>query len=183
MVARDPGARVWDLGANTGRFSRIAADAGKRVVALDIDPAAAERHFRAIREAGRSDILPLVVDIANPSPAIGWGGRERRSLLDRANADAILALALVHHLAITRNVPLPMVFDLFADLAEWAIVEFVPKEDPMVRRLLATRRDVFPRYDLDGFRDAAATRFEIVREAPLADSTRVLCLLRRRGAR
>ena len=178
-----PGARVWDLGANTGRFSRIAAEAGKRVVALDIDPAAAERHFRAIREAGRSDILPLVVDIANPSPAIGWGGRERRSLLDRANADAILALALVHHLAITRNVPLPMVFDLFADLAEWAIVEFVPKEDPMVRRLLATRRDVFPRYDLDWFRDAAATRFEIVREAPLADSTRVLCLLRRRGAR
>src|SRR6185312_10488268 len=116
---------------------------GKRVVAFDIDPGAAERHFRAIRQSGRTDILPLVVDIANPSPAIGWGGRERRSLLDRANADAILALALVHHLAITRNVPLPMVFDLFADLAEWAIVEFVPKGDPMVRWLLATRRDVF----------------------------------------
>jgi hypothetical protein len=80
-------------------------------------------------------------------------------------------------------VPLPMVFDLFVDLAEWAIVEFVPKEDPMVRRLLATRRDVFPRYDLNGFRDAAATRFEIVREAPLANSTRVLFLLRRRGGR
>jgi hypothetical protein len=178
-----PGARVWDLGANTGRFSRIAADAGKRVVAFDIDAGAAERHFRAIRQSGRIDILPLVVDIANPSPAIGWGGRERRSLLDRANADAILALALVHHLAITRNVPLPMVFDLFVDLAEWAIVEFVPKEDPMVRRLLATRRDVFPRYDLNGFRDAATTRFEIVREAPLANSTRVLFLLRRRGGR
>ena len=174
-----PGARVWDLGANTGRFSRMAADAGKRVVAFDIDPAAAERHFRAIREAGRTDILPLVVDIANPSPALGWAGRERRSLLERANADAILALALVHHLALTRNVPLPMVVDLFADLAQWAIVEFVPKEDPMVRRLLATRRDVFPRYDLDGFRDAATTRFEILREAPIADSTRVLLLLRR----
>ena len=174
-----PGARVWDLGANTGRFSRLAADAGKRVVAFDIDPAAAERHFRAIREAGRTDILPLVVDIANPSPALGWAGRERRSLLERANADAILALALVHHLALTRNVPLPMVVDLFADLAQWAIVEFVPKEDPMVRRLLATRRDVFPRYDLDGFRDAATTRFEILREAPIADSTRVLLLLRR----
>ena len=177
-----PGARVWDLGANTGRFSKIAADAGKRVVALDIDPAAAERHFRAIREVGRTDILPLVVDIADPSPAIGWAGRERRSLLDRANADAILALALVHHLAISRNVPLPMVIDLFADLAAWAIVEFVPKEDPMVRRLLATRRDVFPRYDLASFRDAAATRYEIVQEAPLADSARVLFLLRRHVA-
>ena len=127
-----PGARVWDLGANTGRFSRSAADAGKRVVAFDIDPAAAERHFRAVREAGRTDILPLVVDIANPSPAIGWAGRERRSLLERADADAILALALVHHLALTRNVPLPMLFDLFADLAPWAIVEFVAKDRPMV---------------------------------------------------
>jgi ribosomal protein L11 methylase PrmA len=180
FVRELPGPRVWDLGANTGRFSRIAADAGKRVVALDIDPAAAEGHFRAVREAGRTDILPLVADIANPSPALGWAGRERRSLLERADADAILALALVHHLALTRNVPLPMLLDLFADLAPSAIVEFVPKEDPMVRRLLATRRDVFADYDLDGFRAAAATRFEIVREAPIEDSVRVLFLLRRR---
>jgi SAM-dependent methyltransferase len=180
FVRELPGRSVWDLGANTGRFSRIAADAGKHVVALDIDPAAAERHFRAVREAGRTDILPLVVDIANPSPALGWAGRERRSLLERADADAILALALVHHLAISRNVPLPMVLDLFADLAPWAIVEFVPKEDPMVRRLLATRRDVFADYDLGAFRAAAATRFEIVHEEPIADSTRVLFLLHRR---
>ena len=139
FVHEVPGPRVWDLGANTGRFSRIAADAGKRVVAFDIDPAAAERHFRAVREAGRTDILPLVADIANPSPALGWAGRERRSLLERADADAILALALVHHLAIARNVPLPMVFDLFADLAPWAIVEFVPKDDPMVSAACSLR--------------------------------------------
>lgn len=180
FVRELPGRRVWDLGANTGRFSRIAADAGKRVVALDIDPAAAERHFRAVRKAGRTDILPLVADIANPTPALGWAGRERRSLLERADADAILALALVHHLALTRNVPLSMVVDLFADLAPWAIVEFVPKDDPMVRRLLATRRDVFPDYGLDGFRAAASSRFEMVHEAPIAESTRVLFLLRRR---
>jgi ribosomal protein L11 methylase PrmA len=179
FVRQVPGPRVWDLGANTGRFSRIAADAGKRVIALDIDPAAAERHFRAVRKAGRSDILPLVADIANPSPALGWAGRERRSLLARADADAILALALVHHLAISRNVPLPMLVDLFAELAPWAIVEFVPKDDPMVRQLLATRRDVFTDYDLDGFRAAAATRFEVVREEPISESPRVLFLLRR----
>jgi SAM-dependent methyltransferase len=180
FVREVPGPRVWDVGANTGRFSRIAADAGKRVLALDIDPAAAERHFRAVRAAGRTDILPLVADIANPSPALGWAGRERRSLLERADADVILALALIHHLAITRNVPLPMLLDLFADLAPSAIVEFVPKDDPMVRRLLAARRDVFADYDLAAFRAAAATRFEIVREAPIADSARVLFLLRRR---
>lgn len=179
LVREVPESRIWDLGANTGRYSRIAADAGKRVVALDIDPAAAERHYRAIRAAGRSDILPLVVDVANPSPAIGWAGRERRSLLERANADGILALALVHHLAISRNVPLGMIVDLFAGLAPWAIVEFVPKDDPMVRRLLAARRDVFPDYGLEPFREAAAQRFRIVREAPIADSSRVLFLLRR----
>jgi ribosomal protein L11 methylase PrmA len=180
LVQATPGSRVWDLGANTGRFSRIAADAGRSVIALDIDPAAAERHFRAIRTHGRTDILPLVADVANPSPGLGWGGQERRSLLERADADAILALALVHHLAIGQGVPLPMILDLFADLAPWAIVEFVPKDDPMVRRLLATRRDVFPDYSLDAFRAATSARFEVVREAPIEDSPRVLFLLRRR---
>ena len=85
-------------------------------------------------------------------------------MLERADPDVILALALVHHIAISRNVPLPMLLELFAELAPWAIVEFVPKEDPMVRRLLATRRDVFPGYTLDGFRAAAAERWEIAVE-------------------
>ncbi len=180
FVGEATGTRLWDLGANTGRYSRIAADAGKRVLAFDIDPAAAERNYRQLRAEGRTDILPLILDVANPSPGIGWAGRERRSLLDRADPDIALALALVHHLAISRNVPLPMVLGFFADLAPWAIVEFVPKEDRMVRRLLATRRDVFPDYTLDGFRAAASERFEVVREAPIEDSVRVLFLLRRR---
>jgi hypothetical protein len=175
-----PGSRAWDLGANTGRYSRIAAAAGKRVLAFDIDPAAAEQHYRLVRREGRTDILPLVLDLANPSPGLGWAGRERRSLLERADANVVIALALVHHLAISRNVPLPMILGLFADLAPWAIVEFVPKEDPMVRRLLASRRDVFDDYGLAGFRAAAAARFEIVAESPIIESLRVLFLLRRR---
>ncbi len=178
-----PGTHAWDLGANTGRYSRIAADAGKRVLAWDIDPAAAERNYRAVRSEGRTDILPLILDLANPSPGIGWGGRERRSLLERANPDVVLALALIHHLAISRNVPLPMLVDLLATLAPHAVVEFVPKEDPMVRRLLATRRDVFPGYSLDGFRAAAGARFDVLSESPIEDSPRVLFLLRRRGDR
>ena len=180
FVREVPGSRAWDLGANTGRYSRIAADAGKRVIAFDIDPAAAEQNYRQVRREGRTDILPLVLDLANPSPGIGWAGRERRSLLERSDADVILALALVHHLAISRNVPLPMLLGLFAELAPWAIVEFVPKDDPMVRLLLSSRRDVFPEYDLDGFRRATAERFDVVHETPIADSTRVLFLLRRR---
>jgi ribosomal protein L11 methylase PrmA len=180
FVREVPGPRAWDLGANTGRYSRIAADAGKRVLAFDIDPAAAEQNYRRLRREDRTDILPLILDIANPSPGVGWAGRERRSLFERADADVILALALVHHLAISRNVPLPMILGLFADLAPWAIVEFVPKGDPMVRRLLASRPDVFDDYALDGFRTAAAERFDIVAESPIAESLRVLFLLRRR---
>ena len=180
FVRQVPGARAWDLGANTGRYSRIAAEAGKHVLAFDIDPAAAERNYRQIRDEGRGDILPLILDVANPSPGIGWANTERRSLLERADPDVVLALALVHHIAITRNVPLPMLLGLFAVLAPWAIVEFVPKEDPMVRRLLATRRDVFPDYTLEGFRAAATERWETVSEVPIEDSPRVLFLLKRR---
>lgn len=181
FLARTDGSRTWDLGANTGRYSRIAARGGQRVLAFDIDAAAAERNYRQVRSEGRTDILPLVLDVANPSPGIGWAGTERRSLLDRADPDAILALALVHHLAISRNVPLPMIADLFARLARWAIVEFVPKEDAMVRRLLATRRDVFGDYALDGFRAAFGRRFEVVAEESVDDSSRVLFLLHRRS--
>ena len=179
FVGQVPGSRVWDLGANTGRYSRIAADAGKRVLAFDIDPAAAERNYHQVRAEKRTNVLPLVLDVANPSPGIGWANQERRSLLERADPDLVLALALVHHLAISRNVPLPMLFDLFARLAPWAIVEFVPKEDVMVRRLLATRRDVFPSYTLDGFRSAAAEHFSVVAEGMIEDSSRTLILLRR----
>jgi hypothetical protein len=180
FVQQIVGERVWDLGGNTGRFSRIAADGGKRVTALDIDPAASERHYRALKDEGRTDIFPIVGDIASPTPALGWAERERRSLLQRANPDGILALALVHHLAIGRNVPLPMIVDVFAGLAPWAIVEFVPKSDPMVQRMLATRRDIFVDYDLDGFRSAAGARFDVVAESAITDSPRVVFLLRRR---
>jgi ribosomal protein L11 methylase PrmA len=178
FVTAAGGRTVWDLGANTGRYSRVAAGVGRSVLAFDIDPAAAERNYRSLAQEGRTDILPLVMDLANPSPGVGWASRERRSLLDRANADVTLSLALVHHLAISRNVPLPMFVELLASIAPTAIVEFVPKEDPMVRRLLASRRDVFPEYTVDGFRAAARTRFSIAEEAPIQDSGRVLFLLR-----
>ncbi len=180
FVERTPGTRVWDLGANTGRYSRIAAAAGRQVLAFDIDPAAAERNYRQLVAEGRTDILPLILDVANPSPGIGWANLERRSLLERADPDLILALALVHHLAISRNVPLPMLLELFATMAPWAVVEFVPKEDVMVRRLLATRRDVFPDYTIEGFRAAAAERWAIEAETAIEDSPRTLFLLRRR---
>ena len=174
------GRSVWDLGANTGVYSTMATEAGYRVIAWDYDAGSVEAHWRRVRGADGPDILPLIGDLTNPSPSIGWALEERASFLDRANADALLALALVHHLAIGNNVPLPAVAALFARTAPNAIVEFVPKDDPMTRRLLAARRDIFDGYTIDGFRDAFGGPFEIVREVPITDSPRTLFLLRRR---
>ena len=180
MLDAAAGGTAWDLGANTGAYSAIAADAGYRVIAWDQDAGSVEAHWRQVREADRSPILPLICDLANPSPAIGWSLEERRSFLDRGEPGVLLALALVHHLAIGNNVPLEGIARLFARISPQAVVEFVPKEDPMTRRLLAARRDIFDRYTIDGFRLAFGEAFEIVREASIDDSPRTLFLLRRR---
>ena len=172
---------VWDLGANTGTFSRVALDAGaERVVAFDVDPAAVDRAHRRLAAAGEQRILPLVMDLTNPSPSLGWAHAERPSLAARADADCVLALALVHHLAIGNNVPLPDIAPFFAGLAPWLILEFVPKEDPQTQRLLRSREDVFATYDAFGFEAAIAPHFEIVRRDAVLGTDRILYLLRRR---
>ena len=181
LLAQTTGDTVWDLGANTGRFSRIAADGGRRVVAFDIDPGAVERNYRALKAESRDDILPLVMDVADPSPALGWRHGERASLRERGPADVGLALALIHHLAIGRYLPLVGIAQELAGLCRELIIEFVPRDDVMVRQLLATREDVFADYGPDGFRAAFSGPFELVDERPVEGSTRVLFLFRRRG--
>jgi ribosomal protein L11 methylase PrmA len=180
MVGAVGGKTAWDVGANTGVYSALAAEAGYRVVAWDQDAGSVEAHWRRVRGDGNPRILPLVNDLSNPSPAIGWGLEERASFLERGEPDVVMALALVHHLAIGNNVPLPGIARLFARIAPQAIVEFVPKDDPMTRRLLAARRDIFDGYTIDGFRAAFGERWEIEREAPIDDSPRTLFLMRRR---
>ena len=178
-VAAEGGKVAWDVGANTGRYSAIAADAGFWVLALDIDWAAVERHYLALRASGEKRIMPFLADIAEPSPGIGWGNVERASLIDRSNADVVIGLALVHHLAIGRNVPLPMISSLMARLSAHLILEWIPKADPMVQKLLAAREDIFTDYSPEGFRAAFSRDFEIVEEAPIEDSGRVLFRMRR----
>ena len=180
MLAESDGAVVWDLGANAGRYSAIAARTASRVVALDIDPAASEKHWRDLQASGETRILPLLQDLADPSPAIGWDLRERRSLFDRAEDATLLALALVHHLAIGRNVPLPMLSTTLARLGRELVIEWVPKEDPMVRRLLASREDVFPDYTQAGFEAAFERDWEILGSAPVEGTPRVMFRMRRR---
>ncbi len=172
---------VWDLGANTGVYSRIAAEEGACVNAFDVDPACVERNYREVRKEKEESILPLLLDLVNPSPAIGWAHAERSNLAERANADLVLALALIHHIAISNNVPLHNVAAYFARLAEHLVIEFVPKSDPKVMTLLATREDVFPHYDREGFEAAFAQHFEILKSDPIRNSERTLYLLRRRA--
>lgn len=173
-------ASLWDLGANTGEFSKLAVERGIYTIAWDIDPGAVERNYRTNRTL--PNLLPLMQDLTNPSPGIGWANRERDGLVERGPAGAIMALALIHHLAIGNNVPLPQVAEFFASLSQWAIVEFVPKSDSQVQRLLATRKDIYDDYDQAGFESAFSTPFDIVRKSPIGGSERSLYLLRRKRA-
>ena len=171
---------VWDLGANTGMFSRIACEQGARAVAFDVDPGAVERNYRNVKDKQESSLLPLWLDLVNPSPALGWANRERSSIPERGKPGAILALALIHHLVISNNVPLRLVSDFFASMTDGLIIEFVPKSDERVKTLLATRPDIFPEYTRQGFEHAFAERWSVQDVAELEGSDRVLyCFTRR----
>ena len=168
---------VWDLGANTGVFSRVAAGDGAYVVSSDIDPAAVEHNYRQVKAEKTQNLLPLLLDLTNPSPAIGWANRERDSFQGRGPADMLLALALIHHLAISNNVPLPQVAWFLRQLGKWLVIEFVPKSDSQVQKLLVSRADIFPEYTREGF-EAAFNHSYVTRErVSLRESERILYLM------
>lgn len=172
-------AMVWDLGANTGRFSRLATDAGAETVAFDLDPFCVEELYREACVHGASHLNVAVMDLTDPSPGLGWANEERSSLPQRGPADVALALALVHHLAIAGNVPLPMITDWFAALCTTLIIEFVPKDDVMVRRLLRDREDIFDAYTPEHFEAALGARFRVLEREAVGDSGRTLYLAER----
>lgn len=172
---------VFDLGANAGAFSRLATEAGAFVVSIDGDADVIEASFARARTEADARLLPLVMNLANPTPALGWDGRERQSLSERGPADAVLALALVHHLALANNVPLPMIAAWIARLGRRALVEFVPKDDPQSQRLLAVREDVFGAYDRARMEQALAQHFVVEKTVELTGSGRVLFCCGPRG--
>ena len=171
---------VWDLGANTGLFSRVAAAGGAFVVSSDIDPAAVEVNYRLVKENKETNLQPMVLDLTNPSPAIGWNNQERQAFSERGPAQAVLALALVHHLAIANNVPLGRVAEFFAGCGEWLIVEFVPKSDSQVQKLLRSRQDIFPDYTREGFEKAFGQWYTIKQSSAVRDSERWLYLMKQK---
>ena len=166
---------TWDLGCNDGRYSRIAAEHSSYVVAVDGDHATVQALYRDLREAGDERILPLVMDLADQSPARGWRGLERARLEERGAPDLVLCLALVHHLSIAANVPLSEVVDWLASLGGVLVIEFAGRDDPMVQRLLARKKDdAHPDYTAESFERELLKRFEIARREPLASGLRTL---------
>ncbi len=171
---------LLDLGANTGIFSREGKNlSGCFIISTDIDPGAVELNYLEVKRAKEKNILPLVLDLTNPSPAIGWQNKERLSFLSRAHVDVTMALALIHHLAIANNIPLQNIAKSLAEMADNVIIEFVPKEDSQVKRLLLTRDDIFDQYTVDGFVAAMQNHFTVVRKIPIENSDRVIFLLKK----
>ena len=175
---------VLDLGANDGHFSRLAVDAGAEyVVAVDADPLVVDTLYRALRDEQNTRILPLTMNLANPSPATGWRGVERQAFLGRAEPDLVLALAVIHHLAISSNVPLGAFLDMVVDLGGESVVEFPTPDDPMVQKLLRNKREgVHDDYTAEVFEREAEARFEVRRRDVLPSQTRVLYHLAPRTA-
>ncbi|MFM7323220.1 MAG: SAM-dependent methyltransferase [Armatimonadota bacterium] len=181
VAAAAPEGMVWDLGANDGRYSRLAAAAGFPTIAFDLDPVAVERAWRSARMRPDIPMLPLLLDVTNPSPSVGWDLSERASLLDRGPAGLVMALALVHHLAITHRIPFERIADFLARCAPAAIVEWVPPDDPQAALLLERHRpDRRPAVTIADFRNAFSVRWRIAEEAPLPGSGRIVMRMERR---
>ncbi len=166
---------LWDLGCNDGRYTRIAAADADYAVAIDADVAVVEALFRELRAEGSETILPLVGNVADPSPGLGWRGEERRPLAERSRPDLTLCLALVHHVALSGNVPVRAFLDWLADLGTEIVIEFPTRDDPMVRRLLDRKGPgANPDYETEAFEQALEERWRVESRETLPSGTRIL---------
>ncbi|MGH9787438.1 MAG: methyltransferase [Candidatus Acidiferrales bacterium] len=173
VAARRP-QLVWDVGANVGRFSRIATERAGYVAAMDADAASIDLFYRQLRKERAENILPLVMNLANPSPDQGWQGRERRSLLARGKPDLILALALIHHVRIGANIPVESFLAWLATMESPLVIEFVSKDDARVKQLLLNKDYTYDDYNRAGFEACLARHFRLERSQSLEGGTRVL---------
>jgi SAM-dependent methyltransferase len=172
---------VWDLGSNTGIFSRIASELGIFTVSFDIDPIAVEKNYCECVNKQETKILPLLLDLANPSSSIGWSNDERLSFMKRGPVDVVLALALIHHLVISNNVPLKKLAKFFSKLCNFLVIEFIPKTDSQVSRLLVTREDIFIDYTKENFESEFKNYFVILKSIDIIDTKRTMYIMEKKG--
>jgi hypothetical protein len=171
--------KAADLGANDGEFAKLLANKGIDTIAADIDPICINRLYNQCRETGKQKIQPLIIDIANPSPAIGFNNDERLSFTARVKVDLVLALALVHHLAIGKNVPLEMIARFFSEISPKLIIEFIPIDDEKVQLMLVNKKHIYTNYTKDEFEKAFTVYFSIKEKEQVASTNRILYLMER----
>lgn len=171
---------VWDMGANTGHFSRIAKGTGAQVLSFDIDFGAIEKNYRDIKKHSEKQMLPLFSDLTNPTPAVGWENKERLSLFERGQADCVMALAFIHHLAIPHNVPFSYLAETFSKMGSHLIIEFIEKDDSQVQILLANRKDIFDNFTKKDFESEFEQFFKILKATPIKGSKRTLYLMQKK---
>ena len=165
---------VWDLGCNTGDFSKIAARSANYVVAMDADELAIDLLYRALARDGPSNILPIVINLVDPSPGLGWRNQERSPILSRGTPDLILSLALVHHLVIGANIPMTDLLHWYSQTCDRLVIEFIIKDDPMVQQLLMNKIDNYEDYEIDFFERTLDRFFDVRERLPLSSGLRFL---------
>jgi len=183
VVTAETWGLTWDIGANNGRYSRIAAEGSDYVLAVDADQGPIELLYRSLRDEGDESILNLTMNLADPSPGLGWRGLERKALPDRGSPDLVLALALIHHVTIAANVPVAEFVDWLAELDTSLVIEFPTREDPMVKKLMAPKRDgLHPDYERESFEAVLSGAFDVERRERLESGTRLLYFARPKGS-
>jgi len=165
---------VWDIGCNTGQFSRIAASECRQVVSTDIDHAAVERLF--LNPQTPDNILPLLQNVADPSPNWGWRNRERSDLQTRSRPDLVLCLALIHHVVITANIPLAEFIDWLGGLTDKLVIEYVSRKDDKVKTLLRNKLDKYQDYSRDSLQASLSRHFDIRAQQDVNNGDRTLYL-------
>jgi len=168
-----------DVGGNAGEFAALAATKTGTVICADGEHFAVENLYRKIKAEGPKNIIPLCIDFTNPSPAIGVNNEERSSFLHRASCDLAMGLALIHHLAIGKNISFDLIAKMFAQLGRFLIIEFVAKEDEKVKLLLQNKRNIYHWYTEEAFLQSFSTRFRLIEKRALSSSPRTLYLMER----
>lgn len=173
---------IFDFGCNTGDYALLASKFSDSIIAMDSDHQCIESFYNLLANSQTKNILPLVVDMANPTPAIGWANEERKTISQRGKADTLLALAFIHHLRISNNVPFSLIAKYFSELTQNLIIEFIPKDDSRVKQMLADREDVFADYTQENFISAFEKYFLIKEHYSLPESGRMFFLMTKKIA-
>jgi len=178
-IGRTDAGSAIDIGANEGEFSELLSAKNISTISADFDHYSVNRLYNIARKNNNSSTLPLVIDFANPSPAIGVNNEERSAFLQRPKTDLVLALAVIHHLAIGKNIPFENIAEMFKGLGNWLIIEFVPKEDEKIQLMLQQKKDVYYDYNEENFINSFKSSYSVIKKSVIGNSGRSLFLMKK----